>query len=87
MREYLATLLGAGLLTFPFLDQPKILQAPPPPTLQKALAIELKKSESKVSKCHRVQVQVINLSDWASAKTGSVATSQRWSTPVGLPQI
>jgi hypothetical protein len=76
MREYLATLLGAGLLTFPFLSQPKILQTPPPPTLQKAPVIELKKSESKVSKRHRVQVQVISLSDLKISEGSQVAVGQ-----------
>lgn len=76
MREYLATLLGAGLLTFPFLGQLKILQAPPAPTLQKAPAIELKKSESKVSKRHRVQVQVISLSDLKISEGSQVAVGQ-----------
>jgi hypothetical protein len=76
MREYLATLLGAGLLTFPFLGQPKILQTPPPPVLQKAPVIELKKSESKVSKRHRVQVQVISLSDLKISEGSQVAVGQ-----------
>jgi biotin carboxyl carrier protein len=75
MREYLATLLGAGLLTFPFLGQLK-LQAPPAPILQKAPAIELKKSESKVSKRHRVQVQVISLSDLKISEGSSVEVGQ-----------
>jgi len=76
MREYLATLLGAGLLTFPFLGQPKILQTPPPPTLQKTPVIELKKSEPKVSKRHRVQVQVISLSDLKISEGSQVAVGQ-----------
>jgi biotin carboxyl carrier protein len=76
MREYLATILGAGLLTFPFLGQPKILQAPPAPTLQKAPAIQLKKSESKVSKRHRVQVQVISLSDLKISEGSQVVVGQ-----------
>jgi chaperonin cofactor prefoldin len=76
MREYLATLLGAGLLTFPFLGQSSILQAPPAPTLQKAPAIELKKSESKVSKRHRVQVQVVSLSDLKISEGSQVAAGQ-----------
>jgi len=76
MREYLATLLGTGLLTFPFLGQLKILQAPPAPILQKAPAIELKKSESKVSKRHRVQVQVISLSDLKISEGSQVAAGQ-----------
>jgi len=76
MREYLATLLGAGLLTFPFLGQSSILQAPPAPILQKAPAIELKKSESKVSKRHRVQVQVVSLSDLKISEGSQVAAGQ-----------
>jgi biotin carboxyl carrier protein len=76
MREYLATLLGTGLLTFPFLGQLKILQAPPAPILQKAPAIELKKSESKVSKRHRVQVQVISLSDLKISEGSQVVVGQ-----------
>jgi hypothetical protein len=78
MREYLATLLGAGLLTFPFLGQSKILQAPPAPTLQKAPAIELKKSESKVSKRHRVQVQVVSLSDLKISEGSQVAAGANY---------
>jgi DNA repair exonuclease SbcCD ATPase subunit len=76
MREYLATLLGAGLLTFPFVGQLKIVEIPPPLALQKAPVIELKKSESKVSKRHRVQVQVINLSDLKLSEGSSVGVGQ-----------
>jgi biotin carboxyl carrier protein len=76
MREYLATLLGAGLLTFPFVGQLKIVEIPPPLALQKAPVIELKKCESKVSKRHRVQVQVINLSDLKLSEGSSVGVGQ-----------
>jgi hypothetical protein len=76
MREYLATLLGTGLLTFPFLGQLKILQAPPAPILQKAPVIELKKSESKVLKRHRVQVQVVSLSDLKISEGSPVIAGQ-----------
>jgi DNA repair exonuclease SbcCD ATPase subunit len=76
MREYLATILGAGLLTFPFFGQSRILQAPSPPVLQKAPVIELKKSESKVSKRHRVQVQVISLSDLKISEGSQVVVGQ-----------
>jgi DNA repair exonuclease SbcCD ATPase subunit len=76
MREYLATLLGAGLLTFPFVGQLKIVEIPPPLALQKAPVIELKKAESKVSKRHRVQVQVINLSDLKLSEGSSVGVGQ-----------
>ncbi|MEG4493324.1 hypothetical protein [Microcoleus sp. D3_18_C4] len=83
MKEYIATVLGAGLVGFlPFLNlnpQPNTLTptpAPAPiPRLQKQPVIQLQQS-TKPGKRHRIQVQVISLNDLKIAEGSEVAAGQ-----------
>jgi len=73
MREFLATILGAGLLSFPLLGQisPPLLQKSSPTTL------ELKKeTTTKSVKRHRVNIQVVNLTDLKVAENSQVTQGQ-----------
>ncbi len=74
MREFLATILGAGLLSFPLLGQvsPPLLQKAAPPT-----ALQLKKeTTTKSVKRHRVNIQVVNLTDLKVAENSQVTQGQ-----------
>ncbi|MEG4634102.1 hypothetical protein QUB56_31800 [Microcoleus sp. AR_TQ3_B6] len=73
MREFLATIFGAGLLSFPLLGQisPPLLQKSSPTTL------ELKKeTTTKSVKRHRVNIQVVNLTDLKVAENSQVTQGQ-----------
>jgi hypothetical protein len=80
MKEYLATALGASIIGFlPFIGQqlssPNTPQSAP--LLQKQQPIvQLKKSETKQSKRHRIQVQVISLNDLKIAEGSEVIAGQ-----------
>ncbi|MEG3840060.1 hypothetical protein [Microcoleus sp. herbarium14] len=78
MKEYLATVFGAGIVGFlPFINlnpQPSALT--PVPNLQKQPIIQLQQSASKPGKRHRIQVQVISLSDLKIAEGSLVAVNQ-----------
>jgi biotin carboxyl carrier protein len=73
MKELLATIFGAGLLSFPLLGQvsPPLLQKSSPTTL------ELKKeTTTKSVKRHRVNIQVVNLTDLKVAENSQVTQGQ-----------
>ena len=61
MREFLAAIFGAGLLSFPLLGQvsPPLLQKAAPP----ATLLLKKETTTKSVKRHRVNIQVVNLAD------------------------
>jgi hypothetical protein len=74
MREFLATIFGAGLLSFPLLGQvsPPLLQkAAPPATLQLK-----KETTTKSVKRYRVNIQVVNLTDLKVAENFQVTQGQ-----------
>ena len=77
MKEFLATILGAGLVGFlPFInlnEQPSPL---PVPSLLKQPNIQLKKTETQQSKRHRIQVQVVSLNDLKIAEGDRVTQGQ-----------
>ena len=79
MKEYIATVLGAGIIgLLPFLkgvtSQPS---APVPiPSLQKHPIIQLQKSATTPGKRHRIQVQVISLNDLKIVEGSEVAAGQ-----------
>ncbi len=79
MKEYIATVLGAGVVgLLPFLNnitsQPS---APVPiPSLQKQPIIQLQKSATTPGKRHRIQVQVISLNDLKIVEGSEVAAGQ-----------
>ena len=81
MKEYIATVLGAGIVGFlPFLNlnpQPTTsTPAPAPiPRLQKPPVIQLQQS-AKPGKRHRIQVQVISLNDLKIAEGSDVVAGQ-----------
>jgi biotin carboxyl carrier protein len=78
MKEYIATALGAGIVGFlPFLNlTPSNLPAPAPiPRLQNQPIIQLKQS-AKSAKRHRVQVQVISLTDLKVVEGSQVTQGQ-----------
>jgi biotin carboxyl carrier protein len=78
MKEYIATALGAGIVGFlPFLNLTQSnLPAPAPiPRLQKQPIIQLQQS-AKSAKRHRVQVQIISLSDLKISEGSPVAAGQ-----------
>jgi biotin carboxyl carrier protein len=73
MRELLATIFSAGLLSFPLLAQVS------PPLLQKAAptTLELKKeTTTKSVKRHRVNLQVVNLTDLKVVEGSQVVQGQ-----------
>jgi hypothetical protein len=80
MKEYLATALGASIIGFlPFIGQqlssPNTPQSAP--LLQKQQPIvQLKKSETKQSKRHRIQVQVVSLNDLKISEDSAVEVGQ-----------
>jgi hypothetical protein len=80
MKEYLATALGASIIGFlPFIGQqlssPNTPQSAP--LLQKQQPIiQLKKSEIKQSKRHRIQVQVVSLNDLKISEGSAVEVGQ-----------
>lgn len=79
MKEYLATALGASIIGFlPFIGQQlSSSNTPQAPLLQKQQPIiQLKKSETKQSKRHRIQVQVISLNDLKIAEGSEVIAGQ-----------
>jgi hypothetical protein len=81
MKEYIATVLGAGLLgvlSFLNLNSPPSTPAPTPiPRLQqKQPTIELQKSASKPAKRHRIQVQVVSLNDLKISEGSAVEVGQ-----------
>ena len=74
MREFLATILGAGLLSFPLLGQvsPPLLQKAAPP-----ITLQLKKeTTTKSVKRHRVNIQDVNLADLKVAENSQVTQGQ-----------
>jgi biotin carboxyl carrier protein len=79
MKEYIATVLGAGVVgLLPFLNnitsQPS---APVPiPSLQKQPIIQLQKSATTPGKRHRIQVQVISLNDLKIVEGSEVVAGQ-----------
>ncbi|MEG3939880.1 hypothetical protein QT995_17180 [Microcoleus sp. S36b_A3] len=79
MKEYLATVLGAGVVGFlPFLNlnpQPNTPALSPVPSLQKQPVIQLQQSPQS-GKRHRIQVQVISLNDLKIAEGSEVAANQ-----------
>jgi hypothetical protein len=78
MKEYIATALGAGIVGFlPFLNltQPNLPAPAPIPRLQKQPIIQLQQS-TKAAKRHRVQVQLISLSDLKISEGSQVAAGQ-----------
>jgi hypothetical protein len=80
MKEYLATALGASIIGFlPFIGQqlssPNTPQSAP--LLQKQQPIvQLRKSETKQSKRHRIQVQVVSLNDLKISEGSAVEVGQ-----------
>lgn len=77
MKEYLATVLGAGIVGFlPFIFNPQPSAPTPVPNLQKQPIIQLQQSASKPGKRHRIQVQVISLNDLKIAEGSEVAVNQ-----------
>ena len=80
MKEYIATVLGAGLLgVLPFLNLNSPSSTPtsaPIPRLQKQSTIELQKSASRPAKRHRIQVQVVSLNDLKISEGSQVAVGQ-----------
>lgn len=80
MKEYLATALGASIIGFlpfigPQLSSPNTPQSAP--LLQKQQPIvQLKKSETKQSKRHRIQVQVVSLNDLKISEGSAVEVGQ-----------
>jgi hypothetical protein len=80
MKEYLATALGASIIGFlPFIGQQPLLPNTPQsaPLLQKQQPIvQLKKSETKQSKRHRIQVQVVSLNDLKISEGSAVEVGQ-----------
>lgn len=78
MKEYLATVFGAGIVGFlPFIDSLNLQPSPsaPVPNLQKQPVIQLQQS-TKPGKRHRIQVQVISLSDLKIVEGSEVAAGQ-----------
>lgn len=80
MKEYIATVLGAGIVGFlPFIDnlnpQPNTPAPSPVPRLQKQPVIDLLQS-TKPGKRHRIQVQVISLNDLKIAEGSEVEAGQ-----------
>lgn len=79
MKEYIATALGAGVVGFlPFLNLNPQPNTPTPaavPRLQKQPIIQLQQS-AKPGKRHRIQVQVISLSDLKIVEGAEVAANQ-----------
>ena len=79
MKEFVATVLGAGIVGFlPFvnLNPHPSPSSVPIPTLQKQSSIQLKKPEIKPSKRHRIQVQVVSINDLKIAEGDSVTEGQ-----------
>lgn len=80
MKEYLATVFGAGIVGFlPFINlnpQPSTPTSTPIPNLQKQPIIQLQQSASKPTKRHRIQVQVISLNDLKIAEGAEVVAGQ-----------
>ena len=77
MKEFLATILGAGLVGFlPFINLNEQPSPPPAPSLLKQPNIQLKKIETKPSKRHRIQVQVVSINDLKIAEGDSVTEGQ-----------
>lgn len=78
MKEYIATVLGAGIVGFlPFfnLTQSNLPAPAPIPRLQNQPIIQLQQS-AKSAKRHRVQVQVISLTDLKVAEGSQVIQGQ-----------
>lgn len=79
MKEYIATVLGAGAIGFlPVLNNIASQPSAPlsVPRLQKQPVIQLQQSSTKSSKRHRIQVQVISLNDLKIAEGAEVAAGQ-----------
>jgi hypothetical protein len=76
MKEYLFSTVAAALLSFPLLNQ--LVQTPVPqvPIIQKAPVIQLKKEQAKPIRRHRVQLQVVNLSDLKIVEGSQVIKNQ-----------
>jgi hypothetical protein len=79
MKEYIATVLGAGVIgLLPFLkgvtSQPNTPVSIP--SLQKQPIIQLQKSATTSGKRHRIQVQVISLNDLKIVEGSEVAAGQ-----------
>ena len=79
MKEYIATVLGAGIIgLLPFLkgvtSQPGVPVSIP--SLQKQPIIQLQKSATTSGKRHRIQVQVISLNDLKIVEGSEVAAGQ-----------
>ena len=76
MREYLLS-IAAGLISFPLIGQ-SVFQTPDPspvPVIQKATVVQLKK-ETKSIKRHRVNLQVVSLSDLKIAEGSQITQGQ-----------
>lgn len=80
MKEYLATVLGAGIIGFLPLINLNGQQSPTVPAvipnLQKQPIIQIQQSASKPAKRHRIQVQVISLNDLKIAEGSLIAVNQ-----------
>jgi DNA repair exonuclease SbcCD ATPase subunit len=79
MKEYIATVLGAGVVgLLPFLNNITSQPSAPVsiPSLQKQPIIQLQKSATTSSKRHRIQVQVISLNDLKIVEGSEVAAGQ-----------
>ena len=77
MKEYIATVLGTGIVAFlPFLNLNSQANLPASiPRLQKQPIIQLQQS-AKPGKRHRIQVQVISLNDLKIVEGSEVAAGQ-----------
>jgi len=77
MKEYIATVLGTGIVAFlPFLNLNSQANLPASiPRLQKQPIIQLQQS-AKPGKRHRIQVQVISLNDLKIAEGSEVVAGQ-----------
>jgi hypothetical protein len=80
MKEYIATVLGAGIVgLLPFLNNITSQPSAPVsiPSLQKQpVVIQLQKSATTSGKRHRIQVQVISLNDLKIVEGSEVAAGQ-----------
>jgi DNA repair exonuclease SbcCD ATPase subunit len=79
MKEYIATVLGAGVVgLLPFLNNITSQPSAPVsiPSLQKQPIIQLQKSGTTSGKRHRIQVQVISLNDLKIVEGSEVAAGQ-----------
>jgi biotin carboxyl carrier protein len=80
MKEYIATILGAGFVGFlpvlNFNSQPNLPAPAPIPRLQQRQPIIQLQQSAKAAKRHRIQVQVISLNDLKIAEGSEVVAGQ-----------